>query len=361
MENIYPNNYILIVAISANRKALPLVVSKRMLTELQITLSKDSGSKRNLTKELAEAAQKEQYLDPERKLWVPQSAMSIISKEMSSLLAVEPKLIIEFLTDGYDSHDAWDYGTSGQGKDLLYNVCINSFIATTPTWFSGNLPQEAIGGGYTSRTVIVYGDKVYKRVPRPVITEEQKKIYKALIKDLSLINKLVGKFSWTTGAEKLFDSWYNKIDQRIKGVSDERLLPFVGRMHVHVLKTAMALRVDHEDSLILTEDEIGLAIDMLEEVLDTASEAFGGLGTSRTALEVHRLAQQIRLLGRTTFRELLQTNLRTTNKTELTEVLETLHAAGEIRMWDNSEGESFIEWDDKRTKELIKKAKEAKK
>ncbi len=343
IETYYPNLYILIVGPPASRKALPVGLSKDLLIQIETPVSKDSSSKRAFTKELAETGKTEIFMLNGTR--TGQCAISVISKEMSSLLAVNPKEMIEVLTDLYDSHDRWQYGTSGQGEDILFNVCVNCLIATTPTWFSANLPQEAIGGGYTSRHVIVYGNQVYKRVPRPTITKEQKTLFKILVSDLAHISTLTGRFKWTSAAETLFDSWYKQIDNKIKETHDERLHPFIGRMHTMVLKTSMCLQVSTSDELILSEGIMQTAITMLEDVLSTASEAFGGHGRSRTALDVERVKGQLRILKVTNTMELLRLNVRHLNQTELKEVLGTLQGMGLITLvFENRTNKVEVRW-----------------
>jgi hypothetical protein len=346
IETIYPNMYILIIGPPASRKAAPINLSKKLLQELQVTISKDSGSKRALTKQMAAAVDKEKFFEPKGQKWIGQSAISIISRELSSLLAVEPKTMIEFLTDGYDCpEDKWEYGTSEKGEDILYYHVINCLLGTTPGWFANNLPQEAVGSGWTSRHIIIFGDKVYKRVPRPELTERQKHVYKSLVNDLQLIAGLVGEMSWSKEAGEYFDNWYKDIDKNLSKIKDERLAPFGGRVHVHVIKTAIVLHLDRSSVLELEADDVGRAIELVWGTIPGASQAFGGFGPSRTSGEVHRIEQQVRIMKVVAFEELLAANLRHVNKSELVEILSTLVAAKKIQEFlDKEKGRLIYKW-----------------
>ena len=341
LETIYPNLYIMLTGPPASRKGAPVAFSKKILTELGLTVAVDSSSKRAFTMELAEAGKKEVYVDPETGLTNHQCAISVISKELSSLLAVNPKEMIEVLTDLYDCHEVWDYKTRGQDEDRLFNVCVNCLLASTPSWVAGNLPEEAIGGGYTSRHAIIYGDKVYKRVTLQLRTERQERIYRDLVSDLSHISRLVGEFTFEGGlgdkAYQRLDHWYQRIDKKLRDTVDERLLPFIGRMHSMVLKVAMCLTVDTQDELVFTAPIIEDAIERLEWVLSTASEAFGGHGRNQTGADTKRVIDHVKLCKTTTFRELLRINFRHLNKTGLREVLETIEAMGVIEWGDRGE------------------------
>lgn len=341
LEPIYPNIYVLLVAPPGKcRKAGPPALAKRMLLKTGIPVSIDSFSKRDFTKELAELYKTEHFTyNSETR---PQTPIALISKEMSSLLAVDPKGMIEVLTDLYDSHDEWEYGTSGKGHDKLYGVCVSCFIATTPSWLASNLPQEAIGGGYTSRHVIVSGYDKYKKVPIP--TTPNQDLYRELLSDLSIIAMLVGEFKWTPDAKKYFEDWYRTLDGKVEKTKDERLHSFIERMHVIVIKVTMAIHVSYSNELVFLLEDIKSAISLLEVVLDTAGDALGGHGRSLTSVDIELIMRQIRQRKTISFQELLSINYRNTNKLELLTVLETIVAMGVAEERVSSEGVKTYRW-----------------
>lgn len=354
-EKLYPNIYVLLVGPPACRKNAPIAFSKRILGELNVPVAADSSSKRRFTTALEKTSATEQFYFKGKPM--PQCALSLTSSEFSSIFAVNLKEMVEVLTDVYDSQDVWKYETEGKGQDKLYNVCVNCLAATTPGWIMDNLPQSAIGGGFTSRFVIVYGDCVYKRVTIPwlrgiedlgnlAILEKQGSLWKALISDLMHIHSdLIGPFEWDPEAFKIFDTWYKRIDAKLAEVPDERLHPFVGRMHTIVLKVAMALRVGYSDELIITPPEIKAAVGLLESVVKTASDAFGGHGRSKTGPDVQRVMGQVKVLKHASFRELMKLNYRHLNKTELQGVLATIESMGLTRSSYSGEfPEGRISW-----------------
>lgn len=340
-ERLYPNLYVLLVGPPACRKGPPISFSKKILGELNIPVAADSSSKRRFTSALDKTAQTELfYLEGKP---VPQCALSITSGEFSDIFAVNLKEMVECLTSVYDSQDVWKYETEGKGQDKLYNVCVNVLAATTPGWIMDNLPQSAIGGGFTSRFVMVYGDQVYKRVTIPwlrgiedlgnsAIVEKQEGLYKGLKEDLMHIHGLKGQFEWDREAFRLFDSWYKRIDEKLKEVQDERIHPFIGRIHTIALKTAMSLRVGHSDELVISPPEILAAIELLEGVLRSASDAFGGHGRSKMGPDIQRVMGQLKVLRSAGFKELMKLNYRHLSKTELVGVLETIRSMELMRV-----------------------------
>lgn len=348
LSTIYPNLYVMLVADPGKcRKGLPVDLSKRLLSEISVPIFADSPTKRNFTRDLNDISKTNTFvLNGATK---PMSAMSVLSKEMSSFLSYDPKAMIEVLTDLYDCHDNWEYKTSEKGWDKLVNICINCLIATTPKWLANNLPEEAIGGGFTSRFAIVYANEKYAWIPRPPIPPRED--WKLLVHDLGEISRTIGEFRWDPDAGEAFDTWYSGLAEKIPKVQDERLHPYLERIHAMVMKTSMVLQLAESNDLVITRDNINRSIILLEDVLDSASDAFAGKGKARTAPEMYTVTTQLATLKRVSFVELMRLNFRNLTKVDLEGILDTLRSMALIE----------IEWDaEGKKKEIIWKGKEKK-
>lgn len=329
MKPIYPNLYVMIVAPPAIcRKSVPTNFIYDILSDIEIDIYADSGSKRHLTQHM-DSLCKTSFFRYKNKPIVHCST-TVVSGELSSFLAVDPKGVIEFLTDAYDAKDKFKYGTSGKGEDYLYGICPNCWFATTPRWMAENLPEGAIGGGWTSRVLIVSGSSKYKLVPRPPVPN--KKLYRLLKLDLQKISETIGEFSWGEGAESHFDEWYLGLPDLLKKTRDDRLHSFIGRMHIMAIKTAMCMHLAYDEKLVVTLDDMGRAIDLVEAVLETASDALSGHGRSRTSADVDRVIRQLRVLGKCSLSELIKMNLHDLNLPEMIVVLETIEASRVIKI-----------------------------
>ncbi len=325
LDTIYPNLYILIVAPPGKcRKGAPLGFARRILTELQIPVFVDSPTKRALTQEMERLSLVTHFrYKGKAKVQCP---LVIISKELSSFLAVDPKSMIEILTDLYDSHEDWTYKTSGQGEDKLLGICINCLMATTPSWMSTNLPPEAIGGGFTSRFVLVSGLDKYKRIPIPPIPDPA--LYRALSLDLARIAHLVGEFVLEPEALKMYEEWYYGLDAVVKHTRDDRLHGYLERIHVIALKVSMVLSVAETSKLIIRPSDMEQAITLLEEVLRTASRALSAHGRSFLAVDTDRVLSQLRQLKEISFDELFQMNWMHTTPEELKTIIRSCEMLG---------------------------------
>ena len=327
LKNIYPNIYVMLVAPPAGRKGDPCMVAKQMLEALKLAVSVDSTSKRALTKELEEISKSQIFYHGKKSK--PQASLAIISKELSSLLAIDLKNMIEVLTDLFDSHDRWTYKTSSQGGDFIEGVCVSCLVATTPIWLANNLPAEAIGGGYTSRNIIVYEEKEYKDVAIPPIPDAR--LYRALLGDLNHVATLVGEFRWEEEAQNYFKEWYPSLKKLRRHIKDDRMHPFLGRLHVIAIKVCMALRVSYSDDLVITKPDLEKAVLILTEIARTGGDALGGVSTSKLGPIKEKIRTQLRRVGKATDSELLSWNYRDLEEETFESIMKTLLRAGKVK------------------------------
>lgn len=313
VDPLLPNLYIISVGPPGKaRKGPPVSYAKKLLGKdgIQAELFVDSPSKRALTKQMSEIGGRRVYQIRDEKGILhnrTQSPIIIASSELSSFLALDPKGMIEAMTDLFDYFDKWVYKTGSAGEDFIVAPYLTCYLCTTPTWMSNNLPPEAIGGGWTSRCVVVYADKPYKKVPIPPPIA----LCPDLVHDLKIIHTLTGEFKWSDEAYSLFNNWYNKrIDKLYSSTYDERLHAYLARIHIIAIKTAMCLHVAKQDSLILEEEDMRDAISLCEQVLVEAPKAFGSQGSNAFGEDIRRLCTQIRTLGQTDETTLMRLNWR---------------------------------------------------
>jgi len=330
LDRIYPNLYLMLVAPPGKcRKGGPVGLSKRLLKSIGCTVSVDSCSKESLTSEISNTLKQ---VDLPGIGLIQQSPMAVISKELSSLLAVDPKKMIEALTDLFDEHEVWEYKTKHGKEEKLYGPCVSMFAATTPYYIANNLPYEAFGAGFFSRVIFVVGKEKRGRIPRPDVffNEDDALLLENLEKDLNLISHLRGAVSWSDSAGKIFDNWYNALDRKYVEVKDERFHGFIERAHIAVLKVATAIRVSYSDTLFFEDYDIMTAIELIENIFPDLPKAFGGLGRSGMSISTNSVIQQLRILKEVKLSQLFSDNWRNMDMDELRSVLSLLYAMGNI-------------------------------
>lgn len=342
MEKIFPNLFIMFVAPPGwSRKGAPVGFAKKILEDIQIPVGIDSPTKRHLTKRLHSLSETEHFFYDGFKRG--QCPLALPSKELSSFLAVDPKGMIEVLTDLYDSHDKWDYGTSGKGEDILRNLCVSCLFATTPDWIANNLPEGSIGGGFTSRFLLVTGLGKYKEVSWPPLPDQE--LYKNIKKDLETISHITGEFSVDPKAREIYDQWYAGIIPWATQLGDPKLYNNFSRVHVQLIKTAMCLHVARKDDLVIEPDDINRAIILIKKVYSTASAAFAGHGKSPLAVVMDRCIKACREHGTITPSKLLKLNYRDATKKTIAECIDNMVEMKMVRIENCEKTKTcFVVW-----------------
>ena len=338
-KKLFPNLYVMIIAPPGwARKSVPLRFSKRILKELDLPIFVDSPSKRAFTKQL-DTLSRRSHFDlkvNDRILRMPQSPLSCISPELSSFFALDIKNMVEILTDLYDCPDTFDYLTANSGEDKVVAPYITCLFASTPSWIASNLPQEAIGGGFTRRCVVVYGDTTKKELSLPPPSDER--LYRMLVQDLQHITGITGEFQWSTEAFDYYDSWYKTLREKLKLIQDEKIQPFLSEVHSIAIKTAILAHTAWSDDLVISYNDMRLSIELLEKVIDTAGKAFSSHGRSETAEDTNRVMMQLQMYPKEGLSEaeLLSMNYRNTSRPVMAVILDTLVGMEKIKAVTNT-------------------------
>lgn len=123
--------------------------------------------------------------------------------------------LFEFLGKIYDG-SPYTYQLKNTPKLTMDDPLLSLLGCTTPTNISEAMPSAAIGEGFTSRIIFVYGGKKYKSVRRPKAFDPT--LEARIEKRLSHIHyKLAGKFTESDAARELADSLYDRDSKLIDG------------------------------------------------------------------------------------------------------------------------------------------------
>lgn len=343
-DNILPNLYVIFVSKPGKaRKGAPVMLAKEFLSHVGVNISMDSGSKQALCRGMAEVCATTQCGDEA----LNHSSMAIVGEEFSSLLAVNPELMVDFLTAIYDWRGPqYDYSTIARNSECIEYPCLSILAATTPTSLARNIPIESFGDGFFARTVLVAGKDKKQWVAIPELTVEQEILRKNLMTDLEEVKKLNGPFRWHPEAKQLFINWYESLGSMYDRVTDERFHTLINRMHVQVLKTAMALHVSNDRRLVLTTDDIGRAITLVNALFDDLDYVFEGFGRNPRIDDYRELLRQLMRAKKIKFSQLLRNNLNNIESAaKLNELIDTLASMNRVHKTDHeTNGDYLITW-----------------
>ena len=288
-----PNFYVILVGpAGVVTKSTSLGIGTDLLHQLDgVHFGPDSMTWQGLTSALEEAND----LVPIGDDYTPMSCITCSISELGTFLRPEDKTMMDVLVDLWDGRTRpWSRRTRGaEGQVKIENPWINVMGCTTPSWIRDNIPESMIGGGLISRIVFVYADKKRHLVPYPAdlynLQEFSEQRIK-LIDDLSRIAGIVGEYTLTKEAKTWGIAWYEKHwTSRPEHMISERFEPYLARKQTHIHKLAIVLAAAQRDELVITEDDLRFADQMvsgLEASMQTVFQSIGVGDISRLVTEL---------------------------------------------------------------------------
>jgi hypothetical protein len=347
---IYPNLYVILVGASGRtRKGIAIGIAKDMLKKLgTVPICPESSS----GKQAMISAMKRSvstFQDPsDDNLIKTHVSISAFSEELSVFLGERDIKYLAALTDWYDSKDSWEYETISRGQEYLTGVCFNFLGGTAPDWISSMLPQEAIGGGFTSRIIFIVEEKKRKTIVEFNKSEEEKELEKKLLADLEQIHQICGEFTFSQEAKELYSSWYLEQDENLsKGnpvIQDTRFAGYCERRATHVQKLALIISAARNSSKVVQKEDFLIALNLLEEAEIAMPSTFGGLGLAKNSHVIDILINYIKTQRRTTRKLLLQRFYRDIDSQGLQQAEILFQQMGVIEMKLLENGDKLYTW-----------------
>ena len=308
-EMIYPNMYIVLVGPSGkSRKGIAIGIAKDILNEVpNVSLSSEAATREAVINAMKRSITNFQAPDGVVKF---HCSLTCFSEELSVFLGQSDTKFLANLTDWYDSKNLWRYETIGRGLDSLQGVCFNFLGGTAPDWLQSILPQEAVGGGYTARVIFVVEEAKGKTVAKHDLTEDEKKLQKALQRDLEKISQLVGPYTFDAEGEAAYIAWYEGEDAKAKKgeypIEDPRFASYTERRATHLRKLMMIMSASRGDEMTLTKRDYDRALSVLKTTERKMQKTFGGLGQAKYSAVTEKVMQYVQLMGTVSRSELMR-------------------------------------------------------
>lgn len=294
----YPNMYIVLVGPSGRcRKGTAMGVGHSFLRKIGISMAAEATTREALIRSLEESGTQDGFSVDSKGNMYDHSSLTIFSPELTVFLGYGNLQLISDLTDWYDCRDEWEYRTKNSGVNTIKGVYVNLLGATTPDLVRSALPQDAVGGGLSSRMIFVSEWERSKIVPFPFLTNANLEMYELLQHDLENIYAMRGNFGITDEFRAVWLKWYTEQDKNPPFKDNPKFEGYINRRGNHVLKLCMILSASENDEMVLTSVHIKRAIAMLEEVEKKMPSVFFGHGTSVNADLTGRVLQTVSAMG----------------------------------------------------------------
>lgn len=332
-ETIYPNMYIVLIGPSGKcRKGTAMRLGYDIIKNAGPKIIAESITREALIRNMKDAV--DNVMDGGKIFY--HCSLTCMSEELSVFLGQGDVKFLADLTDWYDSKDKWKYETKNSGKDEIQGVCFNLLGATAADWLVSILPQEAIGGGFTSRIIFIVEENKRKTLPKPVLTARTVKLMAALRADLEHIGTLAGGFYFSPDTEEEYMSWYQQQDSNAaKGnpaIKDPRFSGYCDRRATHLRKLCMIFSASRGDDMQIQQHDFERARKTLEAAEVKMARVFSGLGSAKYAQVTEKMLSFLAQRKSVTQEELLIVFYRDMDYETLKIIEATLERMGVLKI-----------------------------
>lgn len=360
---MYPNMYILLVGPAASRKNTAINIMQKFLrkaTGVKFAQDDCAGKKQGII--AAMAGQDEQEIEDDQLTQqlhtlaslAPEQALKAIANvvipgpkktpegmsknkddkfslyitatEFTAFTGQNNLEFIQFLTKVYDG-EPYIYRLKNKKEEFVMdNPMVNLLGGTTPTNIADSLPTTAIGEGFTSRVILVFGSRKYKSIPRPDSFDET--LQQTIQKRYSEIYyNLSGELQEAPDAKQ----FANGIYERRNSLTDGRFTYYLGRRHTHFLKIGMLFACARMSKMVEIQDYLQ-ADALLTSTEKFMPDALGEFGMSPLAAASQKIVEFINFSREPVTVQMLWAFMhRDLRMHELSNVLNDLQAANRIQ------------------------------
>ena len=324
----YPNMYIVLVGPSGCRKGTAMGPGYDMLQDLGVKMAAEAITREALIRELKTST--ESNVDTKFGTANFHASLTIFSQELTVFLGYNSQQLMADMADWYDCRKAWTYRTKNMGTDEIINLWVNLFGATTPELLQSTLPQDAIGGGLTSRIIFVYASKKAKRVAVPLLSAAEIELGQQLKADLERIHMMSGQFRLSPDYMDNWIDWYTDPERNKPPFDDYRFSGYCERRPGHLMKLAMICCAARSNEMILELQDFYRALDILENTEILMPQTFGGVGKSDTSDLIHRMVTLMACRESISYEELMNRYYQDMDSHTLESVIASLTMMGMV-------------------------------
>lgn len=279
-QTIYPNQYMMLMGSPGARKGSAMGVGKTLLRKAGYgRFAADKTSKERFLMDMKQfdVGQNDPLADLESLVLDDPSETYIMSGEFTDFVGQNNMEFITMLTNLWDNLPVYEQPKITGKSVVVQKPTVNLLGANTVHGFSLAFPPEALGNGFMSRVLLIYGEPTGVKVAWPAPPDHL--ATEMLVWHLKEIaDKIKGEMVITPAARKLGSIIYNKE----LPVDDSRFSHYATRRFTHFLKLCMVLAAA-DLSLEIDEEIMLKANTMLAMAERKMPQALGEYGKSKNS------------------------------------------------------------------------------
>lgn len=252
----YPHMYVCLVADPGVKKSFAMDKAKDIIRAVGgIPVAATQTTKEAITKEMShEKFPGKKFFKNGDGVMEEYNQLAIFATELTQFIGVNPLGMLDFLTTIY-TEKHYDARYKNQGSDFFAGPYITMLACMTPETAKGYLKQNILTGGFSRRTVFVYGTGG-NIIPIPSFTPEQQQAVADCVAWGKEVQHQSGEFVFGPGAEEWYCNWYTNLQKNIKSIAKPNTEHYFRTKHEILFKAAMCFALSENppgDMRILPE------------------------------------------------------------------------------------------------------------
>lgn len=338
---VFPNMFVVLVGPSGVRKGTAMNPGLDLIQSTGISIASNAVTRPALIRAISKSGRVDDTAVMSDKAF--HSSLTVFSKEFTVFLGYNNLELISDLCDLYDCDKRWEYSTKDETlSDTITNVWLNIIGATTPDSLVSAIPKDIIGGGLTSRMILVFEDKEETTIPDPWNVTDSIEIEKDLIHDLLSINSIKGEFIKTDNfLNHRYLDWYMSM-RKDPPFSDSKFQGYNKRRAIHLIKVCMILSASRGHDMEINEFDFDKALSIIEATEKNMTKVFQGMGRSTMSEILSEAMAIVASRGEIERNELLDIFKFDCDSRELEGLLITLEKTGFLKIAHQEKGAAKI-------------------
>lgn len=332
---LYPNIYSMLIGSPGTKKSSAIKIGAKLLKQAgYTTFAARKTRQEKFLLDLAEQQEPGEEDILEQNLFADSPELQnpaecfVAADEFNNFIGVGNLEFMSILGELWDYEGIYDYKLKNSKSVRITDPTISILGGNTPTGFSHAFPTEAIGQGFFSRLLLVYGEPSgvkYTFPPPPDLSLQSE-----LVAYLQNIREtVIGELKMSADSIQLLDKIYHSWE----GIDDVRFEHYTNRRLTHLIKLCLVFAAARLSMTIELEDVI-YANTVLTFTEHLMPKALGEFGKARNSDVTHKIMQLLDSANKPVeLRDIwrhVHTDLE--KREQLIEILGNLSLAGKIQV-----------------------------
>lgn len=202
---------------------------------------------------------------PEGKPYI-YTSYAFVLQELDSLFRKKADDVARFLKNAYDCGN-YDRKTRHSGQTLLRRLCCSLIAGTQLDFIKEATDTKIFGQGFASRTLFLFeSEERFSSFHISDLNEDQKHARDKILEWVKKLSLVYGELTYSPETRKWLEDWYQGPFQQQKSKASNKMLDYIARKKVIMLKLAAGIHFRESLDLVIERESFEAALKFLDAI-----------------------------------------------------------------------------------------------